>query len=457
MDIIDREFDFLNERIKHLRIIQFTLIIVSLILFITAQTDRARLLTSAGLQIENIQAQLIKPVISSSAGIQSYNTISKNLSNKQIINVAYGGKVYRYCADASCDNYYHIELNLPRHKFSPSCEIGDMDEYVNLPETPKTINEFRDYYNIRAAKSCIFRIDSFDEEAIVNITGSTYVGIEENDSSYEIYIGAAGSLVPETEHLEEGSFVEAEYHTKAIVAAGEINRPYGYVVPKDLVIILSSVDGYRDNMSGLFEEYNDLIIPLEYSRQNPHGEAFLRHHGWAQRSFESEFKALYNVTKDWGYVTIDSAHSVISSELSNQTREIPILGMTVYSNWLTIWGAFLIVGIQYYFLIHFDDLRKSLNTNSVSIDLPIFPWVSISPSIVGNVLLILSVAVIPLIAVISLLLSRLQEVSLFQISAVWQPATGTLVSALLASITLKYGNDVRLQLIATDKDTCDDS
>ena len=457
MDITDRELDLLNERIKHLRIIQFTLIVASLILFITAQTDRARLLTTAGSQIDDIQAQLTRPVKSSSAVNQSYEAIAKSPSSGKLINFAYGKKIYRHCADASCDSYYHVELELPQQKFSPLCDIKDLDEYASLPSTPNTIGEFKDYYNSRATNSCIFRVDSVDDKAIISITGSTYDGIEESSGSYEVTDVAGAMVVPEPEPLADGDFVEAEFHTEAFVAAGAINRPYGYVAPQDLVVILSSVDGYRDDMSGQYEDYDDLIVPLEYSRQGAGGEAFLSHHGWAQRSFESEFRALYNVTKDWGYISIDQVRSVISSELGKQTRDVPILGMNVYSNWLITWGAFLIVGLQYYFLLHFSDLRQSLKARPVCAGLPIFPWASINPSLVGNTLLSLSVAVIPLVAVISPLLSRLQEVSLFQLNAMWQPASAAVISAVLASIAILCGNDVRQQLSATDTGKSDDS
>ena len=120
---------------------------------------------------------------------------------------------------------------------------------------------------------------------------------------------------------------------------------------------------------------------------------------WTGNSFDSAFRDLARAARDYDALDLDEIDKIVSDEASKGSEVFEAFGMKFPAPQITIWGIFILVGVQIYFVLYLRQLRSKLGPKDAAWDVP---WVGMDTSWFGQALFFISVVVFPLSALAAL-------------------------------------------------------
>jgi hypothetical protein len=162
---------------------------------------------------------------------------------------------------------------------------------------------------------------------------------------------------------------------------------------------------------------------------------------WKAGSFEEAFPDLARAGHDLETLELDDMERFVSNEAAKGTEVFEAFGMKFPAGQITLWGMVILLGVQLYFFVYLKQLSGKLEPTAAGWDVP---WVGMNPSVLARLMFILTVLVLPCLAM-SLLANH--AVSVLERPVVWRSLSATsalavdaalIPAAALAMLSWKY-------------------
>lgn len=360
----ERAKSLLVESTKQLRFLQLTLTLTCLAFLTVMLSERQELISRASSQIDQIYNYTSN---------WRFNNIERGLGRShkpkgikvEKVALVPGRRRYRLCLDKPCKNHviFHWEFIQQALVTPYSNVVTGLRKHL---AKPKTLSEFRRFYNGIGQSCCLYSIVGFSGKEIQHSYYRIQKSVNDEHRSQKYYnirdiqlkmidIDKAGN------EIVNGNFL-AEVVAQNASSSQNMYR-----------LVISSSKSEFDS-----EEISTYTFPpflLKKSRfdsvriaNNPH---------WKYDSYGEQFKALAMVTKDWPEIDISMAKKIVNSEYSRRGDLVKVGGIEFSTGSLRSWGVFLIVGLQFYFLANLRGLtsRQYLFKKNSPNDL--FPWLEL--------------------------------------------------------------------------------
>ncbi len=160
----------------------------------------------------------------------------------------------------------------------------------------------------------------------------------------------------------------------------------------------------------IFLEKHLLILPVDvetipYSPLNH----FISKSGfnWPNRSFEMAFKELESVTKMYQDIQIDKIETILTGEYARAGGKIQVFGADLPAATAREWGGLIIAIIQLYFFLHFRVLFYLLKDNLSRLNSIPTAWIGLYSDKIAHYVFLFVSSVLPALSILLLLLKTI--------------------------------------------------
>jgi hypothetical protein len=153
---------------------------------------------------------------------------------------------------------------------------------------------------------------------------------------------------------------------------------------------------------------------------------------WRKGSFDNAFKELNSVMPGIATLQISDAVARVESEAATAEKSVSLFGFTLPISQLSSWGTLVILGIQLYFWLHLYELAGRIEPNADGWDVA---WIGVYRSSASATSVVVSCAVLPLIAVI-LMVTRIVLIAYYRSVTIALAAAAIILSVSLAWMTV---------------------
>ncbi|MCT4648489.1 MAG: hypothetical protein N4A74_26110 [Carboxylicivirga sp.] len=401
----ERQIASINEFSKYLRSMQFTLLATCIAFLAILLSERKSTIALADKQINDIYSYTLENSWNSN-GIQEFlNSNSNDLTLSSGAIQFINGTSEIYIFDSGKNRLAKFEFTFQSKYFKDFGNSNAINFDGNI-RRPETLHEFKVFFNAISNPIGVYSLSGI-KSPIKHIEGHEQnnpadQGETESEIRFEEISIVPKSIYKGSEHSNINSF-DANFED-----GGQLK--------------LRWVDGYSDNMGNTYEDYIYYIIPFKVNEERYRPldfilacSSFQGAERWFYSSFEDQFKALHEVTKDWDDISIGAAKKIINSENTRTGDTFQVLGIQLPSQGILSWGIFIILGIQLYFYLHlreFLNRYKSVSVESVGVTVP---WLILYNGKFPMYVYFGTVILIPLISAITVLIINL---SIYPISEV---------------------------------------
>ena len=326
----------LEDLLKQLRFLQFTIVISCLVFLVVALSDR-----SEGIQLANKQIKQIFHYTShwevNHAALVGESAPKSNVSYEETIHFSPGSSNYALCTETPCKYPKLFGFNFQPYRLGATTDsVANVFNLNPISTKPHTLQQFENFYDDISHGCCFYRIVGFQPGSIQHFEGYIVKDPTGDPSSSKssFAVQNVGIMPISDEEVANYEKANADRLLELQTIDGVQRDPDD--VPEYSAEILDTLksiefveysEAENVDLDGaslvISSHYNKLdyeshdvyaFPPFEIERKSFDGVALLKRDQWTNRFYRQQFKALYNVTKDWPEISIATAKEIIDAE-----------------------------------------------------------------------------------------------------------------------------------------------
>ncbi|MEQ9404797.1 MAG: hypothetical protein RIM99_14490 [Cyclobacteriaceae bacterium] len=160
---------------------------------------------------------------------------------------------------------------------------------------------------------------------------------------------------------------------------------------------------------------------------------------WPYLSLDENFPELMRLTQDYSDERLSTVAKVLHSERQRTSEVFEIFGVKIPGEKVGTWGLFILLSLQFYFLVHYKQFKQRFNREKMETD-EFFPWVGIYEFGAAKWLFVLSMVILPAAVHIMLIVKVIQKGG-FDVSLVFTSLVvlGGIVASIMTFTSIKQG------------------
>lgn len=179
-------------------------------------------------------------------------------------------------------------------------------------------------------------------------------------------------------------------------------------------------------------------IPANLSRVKLNAQAELRRMAkaesiWRLGKFDYAFPELYTFTKNITSISLEDIEAVLNNERQRKGKALQLFGFSLPTLFVTRWGMFIILGIQFYFMLHLLTFSRIDTQNEQTW---VIPWIALYTDRQSRLTFLTTAFLLPVITCGILVFDGIIETKKYWNLVYFIPGLG--VSILLALVSSRY-------------------